>query len=59
MTFNLNHEAAYDAGLICGGTLEIFVEPILPQPRSTFSAAATCPPPSRAWRIKPDSPSAS
>ncbi len=22
----------YDAGLICGGTLEIFVEPILPQP---------------------------
>jgi len=32
MTFNLNHEATYDAGLICGGTLEIFVEPILPQP---------------------------
>jgi len=32
MTFNLNHEAAFDAGLICGGTLEIFVEPILPQP---------------------------
>jgi xanthine dehydrogenase accessory factor len=32
MTFNLNHEASYDAGLICGGTLEIFVEPILPQP---------------------------
>jgi xanthine dehydrogenase accessory factor len=32
MTFNLNHQAEYDAGLICGGTLEIFVEPILPQP---------------------------
>src|SRR5271163_3349902 len=32
LTFNLNHEAEYDAGLICGGTLEIFVEPILPQP---------------------------
>ena len=32
MTFNLNHEAAYDAGLICGGTLEVFVEPLLPQP---------------------------
>ena len=32
MTFNLNHDAAYDAGLICGGTLEIFVEPILPSP---------------------------
>jgi xanthine dehydrogenase accessory factor len=33
MTFNLNNEAAYDSGLICGGTLEVFVEPILPQPR--------------------------
>ena len=32
MIFNLNHEAGYDSGLICGGTLEIFVEPILPQP---------------------------
>jgi xanthine dehydrogenase accessory factor len=32
MTFNLNHDAAYDAGLICGGTLEIFVEPLLPPP---------------------------
>jgi len=32
MTFNLNHEANYDNGLICGGTLEVFVEPILPQP---------------------------
>jgi xanthine dehydrogenase accessory factor len=32
MTFNLNQDAAYDSGLICGGTLEIFVEPILPPP---------------------------
>src|SRR5580704_6286581 len=32
MTFNLNNEAGYDSGLICGGTLEIFVEPVLPQP---------------------------
>ena len=32
MIFNLNHDADYDAGLICGGTLEVFVEPILPQP---------------------------
>jgi xanthine dehydrogenase accessory factor len=32
MVFNLNHDASYDSGLICGGTLEIFVEPILPQP---------------------------
>jgi len=33
MTFHLNQDAAYDSGLICGGTLEIFVEPILPQPK--------------------------
>jgi len=32
MTFSLNNDANYDSGLICGGTLEIFVEPILPQP---------------------------
>lgn len=32
MTFSLNNDATYDSGLICGGTLEIFVEPILPQP---------------------------
>jgi xanthine dehydrogenase accessory factor len=32
MTFQLNNEASYDNGLICGGTLEVFVEPVLPQP---------------------------
>jgi xanthine dehydrogenase accessory factor len=32
MVFHLNNEASYDSGLICGGTLEVFVEPILPQP---------------------------
>jgi xanthine dehydrogenase accessory factor len=32
MVFHLNHEATYDNGLICGGTVEVFVEPILPQP---------------------------
>jgi len=32
MIFNLNQDARYDAGLLSGGTLEIFVEPILPQP---------------------------
>jgi xanthine dehydrogenase accessory factor len=43
MTFNLNHEAAYDAGLICGGTLGDFCRPILPQPMLYFSAAAVSP----------------
>src|SRR5271156_5652862 len=32
MVFNLNNEASYDNGLICGGTVEVFVEPILPTP---------------------------
>ncbi len=32
LTFHLNNEAAYEHGLICGGTVEIFLEPILPQP---------------------------
>jgi xanthine dehydrogenase accessory factor len=32
LTFHLNNEAGYEHGLICGGTLEIFLEPILPQP---------------------------
>jgi xanthine dehydrogenase accessory factor len=32
LTFNLNADPRYDVGLTCGGTLEIFVEPILAQP---------------------------
>ena len=30
LTFNLNHDPKYDSGLVCGGTLEVFVEPVLP-----------------------------
>src|SRR6516165_9922908 len=30
LTFNLNNSPKYDTGLVCGGTLEIFIEPILP-----------------------------
>lgn len=30
LTFDLNQDPKYDTGLVCGGTLEIFVEPILP-----------------------------
>lgn len=30
LTFDLNQDPKYDAGLVCGGTLEVFVEPILP-----------------------------
>ena len=32
LTFNLGQDAAYDNGLICGGQLEVFVEPVLPVP---------------------------
>ncbi|MBI4441844.1 MAG: XdhC family protein [Acidobacteria bacterium] len=32
LTFNLNQDPAYDTGLLCGGTLEVFIEPILPTP---------------------------
>jgi len=30
LTFNLNNNPRYDSGLVCGGTLEVFVEPVLP-----------------------------
>ncbi len=30
LTFNLNNNPKYDTGLVCGGTLEVFIEPILP-----------------------------
>jgi len=30
LTFDLNQDPKYDTGLVCGGTLEIFIEPVLP-----------------------------
>jgi xanthine dehydrogenase accessory factor len=30
LTFNLNQNPKYDTGLVCGGTLDVFIEPILP-----------------------------
>src|SRR3954468_10386877 len=33
LSFTLGQDAAYDEGLICGGQLNIFVEPVIPQPR--------------------------
>src|ERR1700733_13724963 len=32
LTFSLGQDAAYDNGLICGGQLNIFIEPVTPQP---------------------------
>jgi len=33
LTFNLNNNPKYDSGLVCGGTLDVFVEPVLPIPQ--------------------------
>ncbi|MBC8166750.1 MAG: XdhC family protein [Bryobacteraceae bacterium] len=37
--FTLGQDAAYDNGLICGGQLDIFVEPVLPQPTAIIFGA--------------------
>src|SRR3974390_2237050 len=34
LNFNLGQEAADDNGLICGGQLNVFVEPVIPCPRA-------------------------
>ena len=31
LSFNLNQNPKYDTGLVCGGTLDVFIEPVLPQ----------------------------
>ncbi len=30
LSFNLNEDPRFDTGLVCGGTLDVFVEPVLP-----------------------------
>jgi xanthine dehydrogenase accessory factor len=30
LTFDLNNDPSYNTGLVCGGTLEVFVEPLIP-----------------------------
>jgi xanthine dehydrogenase accessory factor len=39
LSFDLSQEAAYENGLICGGQLEIYVEPITPPPRAVIFGA--------------------
>src|SRR6266567_1821778 len=39
MTFNLGQDAAYDNGLICGGQLDVFVEPVIPPPVAVIFGA--------------------
>src|SRR6516165_7931393 len=39
LTFDLTDDSMADGGLICGGTLEIFIEPILPSPHMIIFGA--------------------
>ncbi|MBM3725727.1 MAG: xanthine dehydrogenase [Acidobacteria bacterium] len=39
LNFSLGQDAAYDNGLICGGQLNVFVEPVIPQPRALIFGA--------------------
>ena len=39
LSFNLGQDAAYDNGLICGGQLDVFVEPVLPVPHAFIFGA--------------------
>jgi xanthine dehydrogenase accessory factor len=39
LSFSLDSEAAYDNGLICGGQMEVYVEPVAPQPRAFIFGA--------------------
>src|SRR5213079_384212 len=39
MNFSLGQDAAYDNGLICGGQLDVFVEPVVPQPAAFIFGA--------------------
>jgi xanthine dehydrogenase accessory factor len=39
LTFNLGQDAAYDNGLICGGQLNVFIEPVAPQPMALIFGA--------------------
>ena len=39
LSFNLGQDVAYENGLICGGQLDIFVEPVNPVPRALIFGA--------------------
>ena len=39
LKFTLGQDAAYDNGLICGGQLSVFIEPVIPQPQAVIFGA--------------------
>jgi len=55
MTFDLNQDPKYDTGLVCGGTLEIFVEPVLLPRIFIFLAPVTSQPAFTKLHASPDS----
>ena len=42
LTFNLNQDPKYDTGLVCGGTLDIFVEPVLTSSITLYFRRRSC-----------------
>jgi len=39
LNFNLGQDAEYDNGLICGGQLDVFIEPVIPPPHAFIFGA--------------------
>jgi xanthine dehydrogenase accessory factor len=39
LNFSLGQDASYDTGLICGGQLNVFIEPVIPQPHAFIFGA--------------------
>lgn len=39
MDFSLGQDAAYENGLICGGQLHVYIEPVIPQPKALIFGA--------------------
>ncbi len=39
LDFSLGQDAAYDNGLICGGQLHVYIEPVIPQPQALIFGA--------------------
>ena len=50
LSFNLSQDAAYDSGLICGGQLDVYVEPVMPIPTAYIFGAGHI---SKAFRKSP------
>jgi xanthine/CO dehydrogenase XdhC/CoxF family maturation factor len=50
--YELNDDFAQETGLVCGGQMDVFIEPVEPRPTCTSSAPATSAPPGAGWRTR-------